>query len=223
MKRGILALILGLLLSTLTGCFDLHEEISLNKDGSGSYAMTLDLSEMLDMLASFSEDETEAKDSIRLSMDSVMTEAKEKLEAVRGISKVRTEMQDGKVLLSYAFASIEALNEAQLLQMEDEEDRLSLSESSRYQFARGSFRRRGLPKGFMDEEEDELDESSLQMARMFFGDAKFTTVVHLPGKVKEVNSENALISDRKRTVTQEIPMMDILDEKADLDLEIRFN
>lgn len=53
------------------------------------------------------------------------------------------------------------------------------------------------------------------------GDQDYKIVVHLPGKVKKVNSDNATIID-KTTVELVVPMDDLFDSATRIDLDIEF-
>lgn len=66
-----LAVLITTFLVLLTGCIDSDENISINKDGSGVYAVKMDMSRMLDMIKGFQEmaaAETGKKDSTQQKM-----------------------------------------------------------------------------------------------------------------------------------------------------------
>ncbi len=70
--------------------------------------------------------------------------------------------------------------------------------------------------------EEELDEEELQMMKMMFGNANYTTIYHLPGKVKKMTNADAQLSDDKKTVTLEGSLIDYMEGKLKLDNTIKF-
>lgn len=65
---------------------------------------------------------------------------------------------------------------------------------------------------FTDEEEE--------FAQLMFAGASYTTIYHLPGKVKKATHPAAIIEGN--TVTIAVPMLDIMNQKADLGGTIKF-
>ena len=86
----------------LAGCFDITEEIFLEKNGSGKYVSLIDMRQMKDMMAML---KTMAPDSVKSKDDGGMGDLKgldslenmwKGLEGIRGISDVKREKKDGK-------------------------------------------------------------------------------------------------------------------------------
>ncbi len=67
---------------------------------------------------------------------------------------------------------------------------------------------------------DDLDEESMGMLKMFFADATYQTIYHLPGRVRKCSIENAEIDGR--TVTVSYPFLDMIEEQPNLSGDIRF-
>ena len=106
MKNLIVAFLLGFML-LFSGCFDITEEITFNKNGSGSSRITVDLSTMMGMLSMF------MPDSLKESMDleQMMGGDIGKYSKVSGISNVKSErMDEYKYAISYDFSSVDVLN-----------------------------------------------------------------------------------------------------------------
>ncbi len=71
-----------------------------------------------------------------------------------------------------------------------------------------------------DKMEESMNSEELQMAKMFFADASYTTIYHFPGKIKKTTMENAQIDGKKLTIVT--PLIDILEGKAKLEGDICF-
>ena len=67
---------------------------------------------------------------------------------------------------------------------------------------------------------DDLDDETMGMMRMFFADASFQTIYHLPGRVRKCSIENAEVDGKTVTVTY--PFLDLIEEQPDLGGEIKF-
>ncbi|MGF1532330.1 MAG: hypothetical protein ACFCUI_01400 [Bernardetiaceae bacterium] len=101
-----------LVLPFLTACFEIKEEIKLRKDGSGNYAFTLDMSQLVTMAEAFREESEEDSPSNKLLEGTAGSFAK--LEGIRGISNVQetTDEEAGVLSVSFDFRDMDALNEA---------------------------------------------------------------------------------------------------------------
>lgn len=222
----------AILLVTMTGCFDIEEEITLNRDGSGSYAMTIDMGELGSMLSSFQDEESEEDGEDPMgSLDSTMMEQAKNLREVPGITNVRHASENFAFTISYDFESIEALNNAQAASAEEDSDAMGgmmgggMSNGASFSWKSGLFERNSSTS--MDdllggEEGEEEDESAMEMAKMMFGSANYTTIYHFPNKVKKVSNPSSEISADNRTVTTEISFSDILDGSAELGTKIKY-
>ncbi len=71
-----------------------------------------------------------------------------------------------------------------------------------------------------DMEEENMEEAMKEMMKQMFGDVTFRTIYTMPGKVKKTTFKNAVV--KGKTVTVEYNMMDMMDEKADMDGMIKF-
>lgn len=67
---------------------------------------------------------------------------------------------------------------------------------------------------------DDIDDETMSMMKMFFSDATWQTIYHLPGKVKKCSIEGADIDGK--TVTIEYPFLDLMEEQPDMGGEIKF-
>lgn len=237
------ALILGASLMFLnTGCFDIVEEVFLNKDGSGKYLVTMDMSSLFtdSFMKGMLEEALKEQEGASASMekDTViyfkdMPEADElSREELKLIEKavVRMTMSDKKqqmlINMEMPFSNIEDVNKITKVMEKIGADQqmgggmmgggMMTGSSALFAFKKGTLTRLPAPKM---SEEAKTDEN-LEMMKMFLGDAKYKTIYHLPGKVKKAKIEGAEVDGSTVTVTSSL--LDMIDGKVKVDGEIKF-
>ncbi|MEM6297765.1 MAG: hypothetical protein AAF740_03650 [Bacteroidota bacterium] len=118
------------LMFSLSSCFDIKEEITINKNGSGTYAFELDMSEMITMLESMKNmtdstaTEEEEDDDLLKKMSDGTNEKLQALESINGISNVKdsSEPEKGIARYQFNFKDIESLNAAYQAMSKDSSD-----------------------------------------------------------------------------------------------------
>jgi len=237
-KRFYSLSIVLILAISLTSCFDLKEEITINSNGSGSFIQTINLGNnpMIQMALNMQSDSAKNADIGMNKMDSTLQETKAKLAQVKGISNIKTasSTEGLKYTIMYDFADIDALNRAVNAAKEQKEGEVKIMQKQ-YSFKKGEFTRMnsfsmgdngmdmsevmGGKKGDDDTEQTEEEKEQMkQMMQMFFGGANYTYVVHVPHKIKFYsNKENTTISEDEKTLTMTIPFLDLLEEDKKVD------
>lgn len=221
-------LILGLLTVaalTFTACLDIVEEITLKADGSGQYAMSMDMSQMMQMMMMYMPDSVKENMDEQTMLDSLatMTNSQEMdsiadvLNAMDGISKAETHMEGFVMVFSYDFDNVDALNQAANQNSFTAQQGLK---SANYSWKKGSFSR-GFNKLDLDSGDAEADEA-MAMAKMMMQDATFTSIYNFPGAVKKVSNSAAALSNGKKTVTLERTFGEIFDDPGMMSNEIKF-
>jgi hypothetical protein len=229
-----LSFILIFVLAIITSsCLDMVEEITLNRDGSGSYSMSIDMSEMMTMMKGLMSSEEENNETnFSGSMDSTMQELAATLRDMQGISNVAHQTENFKFKISYDFADIEALNEAA------QNNALSsggmgqgemmdgmMPTNPAYEWTKKTFERIDPPtEDLLDQASSEDDEmaQAMEMAKMFMGSASYKSIYHFPGKIKKMENDDARISADKKTATLEVKLLDILEGNAGLGNKIYY-
>ncbi|TAE47637.1 MAG: hypothetical protein EAZ89_17345 [Bacteroidetes bacterium] len=211
------------LLLVCTGCFDIKEEITLQKNGSGTYVMSVDMTGLMSMMESMGGGATEGVPDPMHAMDSTMEVQAEAMRGLKGVSKVSHKREGYVITYSYDFENFDALNEASELNnagggMGTE----SFTQGVKYNWTSKSFERVTPDIQALLGEQDEETKSAMDMMKMFLGEAKFTLIYHLPGPAKKVSSKTAQISGDKRTVTQEMKLLDMMEGNESGDLKISF-
>lgn len=208
----------------LTSCLDIVEEVTLNKDGSGKYKMSMDMSEMMQMMMTYmpdsikeTMDEKDMMDSLAtMSNSQEMDSVVEVLEAIEGISNAENKMEGFVMIISYDFANIESLN---LASSQGAFTAKQGIKPASYTWKKGRF---GRTYNKADLAGDEETEEAMAMAKMMMQDATFTTLYNFPGKVKKFSNEDAQLENGKRTLRLETSFGEILDDPALMSNEIQF-
>ncbi len=243
MKKA-LAILVGICLVVLnTGCFDIVEEVFLNKDGSGKYLMTMDMSGLLKdsfMKGMFEESlKQEGGDQIGALMekDSIIyfkdlpevaelsageKEILENLQMRLSMSEKKSEML---IKLQLDFKNVTDINKMSEVMSKIGADQqvsggmpggnLMTGNNASFSFKKGLLSR--LPVKMSDAVK--ADEN-MEMMKMFLGDADYKTIYHLPGKVKKADIPGAVIEGNTVTVTNSL--LDMMDGKAKIDGAIKF-
>lgn len=213
-----------------SACFDIEETYNFRKDGSGTATVKLDMSQMIDMMASFagSLDSTGEADE---SIDELFAEneAAANLGRIPGISNVKdlNDKEAGIIGYSYEFTDVEALNNALVAtegSLNMEEIMGQETETGGESDAENRFVKKGkklqriyvMPAQEDDEEDlDEEEEQYKQMAEMMFADHYYTIEYIFEQDVKKVaKNKNASVSGR--TVTIKEPLTKLMKGEAEL-------
>ncbi len=218
MKKLINALLLAMSVFTMTACFDITEDISINKDGSGTYVSITDaskISEQLGMLAAM--DTTgELIPKLKFSLDSSFGANFGKYSNLKGISKIKVDTSKEFVYkVTLDFANIDALNSVINIDKKDD------AQKNLYTWSKGKLTRKESGIGGMAEMGME-DEQQKEMAKSVLKDMKYKVIYRLPKKVSSLSNKEAKLSEDKKTVTLECSLLDIIDKKLSLGNEVKY-
>lgn len=215
---------------TLSGCLHIVEEVTVKKNGSGSYKMMLDMSEMkgmMDMLKTMAPDSTatdssgitvspsaDPGDNSMVQMANEISGVAQSLKSVNGLSNI-VEINDTSTFTfgySFDFANVNALNTA--LKVINKEKYDSKAEEV-FRFKGKNFERLATGdigeelKRSMLESEEEGAEESMEMIKMFFGDMSYKQIYHFPDRtIKSSTNSLSEISDNGHTLTITIKPFD---------------
>lgn len=238
-------LVLGSSLLFLTSCFDMLEEVYLEKNGSGKYMVTMDMSGIMTdpfMKEALGEAMKSEGDKIGMnfmemdssfnfaqSADAINLKAAEKklLEQVVIDMKSSEKEKVMKMVMTVNFSSFDQLEEIGKIMKEVGENQ---GDGAGQMFGGGQFsdfsnlftmkKKKLLSRLPTPPMEGLIDEETKGMMSMLLAGSSYKTIYHLPGKVKKSTIPNAEIEGK--TVTVEHPMMDIIDQKVKVDGDIKF-
>jgi hypothetical protein len=220
---------------TLSGCLHILEEVTFQNNGSGTYKMTIDMSEMKNMMEMFkgmAEDSLGAEapetppmeDNGMGEMGSQLSSVAQSLKGISGITNV-AEINDTSTFTfgySFEFADVAALNKAMKIINKEKYD--SKVEEV-FRFKGKGFER--LSSGDLGEEikkalasgEEEAEEGSLEMMKTFFADMTYKQVYHFPERrIKKSTNELSEVSDDGHTLTITLKPFDEEQQKKRLNV-----
>ena len=217
MKNLFNFLLLATMILTMSSCFEITEEVTVKKDGSGNYISTIDatkLSEQMQMLAAF--DTTgEMVPKLKYSLDSTFSETFKKYRQIKGVTNVKVDTSKSyiyKVTMDYK--DVNVLNEVVNL------DKKGADRQELYAWQKGQLSRKDFALNLDDMKME--DESQKEMAKSMLEGMKYTIIFNLPGKVKKSINKEAKISDDKKTVILACSLLDVMDKKVSLGNEVNY-
>ena len=216
MKKHFSFLLAVAMVVFFSSCFDITEEITVQKNGSGLYVNRIDAKKFAEQMQLFAAFDTtgEMIPKLKYSLDSSFSASWETYRNVKGISNLKIDTSDAYVyILSMDFDNITALNSALGLNK-------SANEQNLYSWEKGKLSRKDVPLNLGDMKTE--DESQMEMIKGYLSDMKYTIVYNLPGKVKDVSNKDSKTSDDKKKVTLECNLLDVIDGKVKLSNEVTY-
>lgn len=234
MKKSLL-LILALAPLLLSGCFDILEEIYLEKNGKGTYLYTVDMSALMDesmkeLLQGGDEGGENSLEGVEIDSvvyfkdsDPEMLKKMDKPEIFkRAFMKIQMSDDQDKMVMQFGldFENVDEI--AYFLQ---NIDKLMGDPMEGNPMGGGLLPSSDATEMFMQKGKkltrlgsialggDAMSEEDMGMFSMFMESATFRTIYHLPGKVKKTNIPNAVIDGN--TLMIETPMLDIMKGEAE--------
>lgn len=196
---------LALILFTASSCLDIQESVYLRDDGSGKFALTVDLEEMeslLKVLEKMGSDENTQQDVMK-EVDINFSDLKEKLAGQPGISQVRTINENNNRLLGIAFdfKDVTALNSA----LKEINDSKELQKQEYFSYQDGKLYRMNT-LGIKEQVQREIDaEVDIAidgiMLTSLLKDMRYTTKYTFEKPVKETSNPGSKITNEGRTVS----------------------
>ncbi|WP_157608567.1 hypothetical protein [Roseivirga seohaensis] len=192
----------------LTSCVKIIEKFIFKNDGSGTYSMAVDMSEMAEMMKSLGG----ADDEFIKSMDEMEVSFEEKvarMEAINGVSNWRNEFdrENLKYEVLFDFANVDALN-AGMSEFYRDSTEVGSTKLTTFFIQKGNTFERTENNGIVDNfkkglQEDGEEELDLEMAAMLFGDASYKQTIEFDNKIKSVSNKEYVISDDKKVASWE--------------------
>lgn len=239
-------LLVAVMALTMSSCINLLEELTLKKDGSGSYNLTFDMSSLMSddflkgmLQESAKENEATKELSENLEKDTIIflkdmpMEAKQKTGRPEFWNNVKIHMKMSEKEEKF-FTSIQ-LNFDKLSDIDFFYKNLStLMEENAESMGNGMIPNELLPGGALfkydkkklvrlpapKSQTNAAEDENMEMFKMFFSSATYTSVYNLPGRVTKTNMADAEIDGN--TVKVSSSLMDMMEGKSKAQGEIRF-
>jgi len=201
--------ILGILVFFISSCYDIKEEMVLNRNGSGVYQITFTLHDSVYA-------EMFAQDSMKMvnSIEKDLRKEKERLLGIEGIHNVNcVVMKLGKVSrVGFEFKNVSALNKALVRD----------SNSPRYFLTKKNWSiTGGLPMLFkLDELGSDTSKQSRDLEQGIFQNSKYTADILVMGKIKSTG--NKLAKKAGNRIVLNCDLNAVLDNKKTNTFQIKF-
>lgn len=218
----------------LSSCIETLEEVFFNRDGSGVYTTTVDMSEFFNnpMMKGMLE-EAMKEDSSAAPFDLTDTDTLVNMgqDAPKGSllkkATMHLKMSDAegvfKIKITFPFEQVdeiplffEALNESGE-SMSDLPGSDMIMNGGLFEWSKRKLVRQAKPKS---DEGNMLEGEDGDFMKMFLGDATHKTVYHFPGRVKSTDIEGAVIDGK--TLSVEHTLIDLMEGEADLAGSVKF-
>ena len=206
MKKFILPTLIAFLL-ILPGCITIFEKYTINRDGSGSMEYLIDMSELYEMMAAFSDSAEEAEPV------DYMTDIVPEFNAIPGITNVALTGDPEKYLsgIRFDFKDVETLNKALSILFKSSE---SPGETGKYvEIKRKTFTRYSLTSEEFNKDafqgSEEIDEETMEKV---LESMKYNIEVHFEKPVRKISTK-APYTVEGNTVTIETTLADIFNRE----------
>lgn len=224
MKKILILALTGILCLSLTSCIDFLEEITINKDGSGSYYLELNMEKAMEKLAAMMPEEKQAemkekgflKEDDKRELDSLAQVVREQY----GVESFEYKAEGLNVQFSFDFENINQAYQTMntVFGNSDEEGSSKLggmggSYMSMEQKGKKVLFSRYSPKKeeTVSDEDDEESEKMEAMFMNFMEGGTYESVINFPSKVKVSGNKYASLSDDKKTVIIRASLTDLME------------
>jgi hypothetical protein len=205
MKKIIHILLIASVSLIATGCLNLTEEITLNSNGSGNYVISMDVTKLMEQMNTFSAFDSTGQmvPNMERSFDSTYDEMVKKYQDISGVSDVQLDKRVKNIYkVSLRFSDIKALNAVVDI------DKKGNTQKELYSWSKGKLSRKDggvtIATDFLNGDAD-----NKEMMEVYLADTKYNLIYHLPGAVKKMTNNRAVLSDGKKTVTLETAFGDL--------------
>ena len=222
MKKNIFVYLIATFTLLFSSCLNTETEITLNKNGSGTYMLTKDFSETINMLSALGSDSNDKLDSLKLAIQNDGIQQSIKAGVFPGISNVidyKTEEYVSK--FSVDFASLDALNSF-LAALDGDTNTLNSDMEEvksywAYKMKGKKFIVEKISLGKEEKEEEEENENNLgvdikEMMKETLASFNQKTIVHFPRNIKKIYSDYGFQEADGKTVVVSVPLDVTMDD-----------
>jgi len=208
MKKLLFLGVLFLSLS-LTSCFELVEQISMNEDGTGEMTVTLNLNESKEQLKEFMQSEDGAGGFAapdQKELDAFFKNIVATVSEVEGISNVKSDIfyEDFIFSISASFEQVEAMNEA-VSKFTTGMTRGMLDLKNEYAYEKGTFKR-----SFQSPIPEGEYEKVPMMQRVILESARIISVYRFEKTIKGMSNDDTELSFDKKEARFESTLGDVV-------------
>lgn len=205
--RKIIGIIAVVLMLGLTSCIDLLNEITINKDKSGTAFVGIKVNGIAGLI---NLDNDLLDKDVKNSIVRFPSQSASRIEGIEGISKIETytKLVQGKLGVQFNFKNQKALNQA-YYSLLGEEKKWFYPKMVKVSAHKVKIRNMSpFIKRYFEENDNLLSDNDLLKY------LNFTTIIHLPSKVKDDSFKKGKLSKDGQTLSYSINMKKILEENA---------
>jgi hypothetical protein len=207
----------------LSSCFELREEIDLNKDGSGTYRLLLDMSQSkqtLELAYKMQQNkDNEAAKNLNFTIDSTFAKSVMRFNNMPGISQAKDSVNKTDYIfgIMFNFSGMEALNNA-IAELNKDENGKPTIEKPVYSLTKNIFERQNsyyfnnvseVLKGNANLDKNEKLQTLLQ-------GSSYVCVIKVNGKIKKFSNKKAEIDYTKTVLRLTVALPEAIRGNADL-------
>lgn len=202
-------------------CFQVIEEVTVNNDGSGTLALTANLSQSRSKLASVmlldsvNGHKVPSKQEIREKME----EAAHTLRTIEGLSKISHMVDFDKYILNirFSFENVENLNDVTSLIFDKLNIKSTDNSSYNYHLESKTFKREYTPDPRADAEYRKLKQAD----KAIFENAMYTSIYRFDHTVIKQSNDKAKIAASKKAVMLQCEVVDLIEGRIDISNKIQ--
>ena len=219
LKKGIKFIFLGLLI-LCTSCFEIIEEVSFNKDGSGHLTLTMNLSRSKTKLNSIMllDSVNNYKVPSKREINVQIAQAIEKVKRIQGISNVKnsTNFDEYIFTMSCDFTDVDALNTV-ISNFSNKKDAAMIKKQKHFSFDK---RQNTFTRNYHYDISKEFKKTNME-DRKVFETATMTTIYRFETPIISSKNTTAKIAGSKKAIMLRVNAQDIIQNKNSIKNHIK--
>ncbi len=220
--RPLLFAFLAALMLTLTGCFEVIEEITLNDDGSGQVTMTVNISRSktklnsIMLMDSINNYKVPSKADITENMSKMIAEIK----SIRGVSNVSHQMDFDDFIFSVScdFRNVDVLNDV-ITHFATERDQKKVSMKKQFTY---DANRKVFTRSYDVNLSKEINRVN-QKDREVLEGATVTSIYRFESPIVSAKNSDSKIAGNKKAVMLKVAVTDMISNKKNMKNTITLN
>lgn len=208
---------------SFSSCFELREEIDLNKDGSGTYRLLLDMSQSkstIDLAQKMqaNKDQDAAK-NLNFTVDSTFAKSVMRFNNMPGITQARDTVNKTDYIfgITFNFSGMEALNNA-MMELNKDENKKSTLTKPVYSLTKNVFEKQNIYylNNISEALKTKNNSQEAEQMRRLLESATYVTILKVNGKIKKFSNDKAEIDYTKTVLRLSNPLLEVIADKADV-------
>lgn len=200
----------------LTSCIEIKEIIYLKKNGSGTYKLLIDMSQLQSLLGKNGMMNAEGSSSSFSNLDKGLDSITNILNNLEGITNIQKIMDTAQFVfgMKFDFKNIRSLDNL-MSKLQSFSKNKNISFVSVFNYEGKIFNRGDMPGGILQEIITEIskDNSTSEMNDLLLNNVNYNFIYTFDRKVKKMANPDALLSEDKKTVLLKRSLREILQDK----------